>query len=243
MIGHPAESVESTMAARNFPWYDTESGTVRKIVQPDPGRAGSLDRSRIPPHVEKVPTSNKTGSPATFSGNSAPSSGVAGDSSLLFWLFLALVAAITVVLVYLIFRQPESADTTGGVTAEDLRHRITQLPFDLKSELKGDFREMAQQSAAKGDYGRATMMLFSHVLLHLDRKGLIQLKKGKTNRRYLSELRSHPELVSFYRNVMVPFEDAFFGNHEISSSRFERCWNGLNQFHQDTQRAVLADQS
>ena len=37
----------------------------------------------------------------------------------------------------------------------------------------------------------------------------------ETNRQYMNEIRKHPELINYYERVMVPFEDSFFGDHEV----------------------------
>ena len=96
---------------------------------------------------------------------------------------------------------------------------------------KGDFQSLAGTAARAGDYGRATMLLFSHVLLTLDKKKLIQLKRGKTNRQYLKELKQYSSLKAFYEKIMVPFEDNFFGSHDIAIPVFEECWQELDSFH------------
>jgi len=94
----------------------------------------------------------------------------------------------------------------------------------------GDFRQLAQNAYASGDYRSAITYLFSHVLVSLDQRGLIRLRKGKTNRQYLSELRRHRSLADYYQHVMVPFEAAFFGNHDLEKKQFESCWNQLDSF-------------
>jgi hypothetical protein len=75
--------------------------------------------------------------------------------------------------------------------------------------------------------------LFSHVLVSLDQKGHIRLRKGKTNRQYLRELRPYRPLANFYQRVMVPFEATFFGDHELEKQDFENCWIQLDQFQTD----------
>ena len=46
----------------------------------------------------------------------------------------------------------------------------------------------------------------------------------------VAALRQHGDIAKYYRQVMVPFEDSFFGNHDISQTRFENCWDELEPF-------------
>ena len=59
----------------------------------------------------------------------------------------------------------------------------------------------------------------------------MRLTKGKTNRQYVRELRREIDLKSILSNTMLTFEDVFFGNYPLERSRFERCWNRLEEFH------------
>jgi hypothetical protein len=76
-------------------------------------------------------------------------------------------------------------------------------------------------------------MTFYHSwqLTQLDRHGMIELQKGKTNRQYTAETkRSCPELVGLFRASIRLFEDAFFGHLEITRESFEEVWNQRAQF-------------
>ena len=42
-----------------------------------------------------------------------------------------------------------------------------------------------------GDFAQATIFLFAHMLVELDRHQLIRLARGKTNRQYLMDLETH----------------------------------------------------
>ena len=58
----------------------------------------------------------------------------------------------------------------------------------------------------------------------------MRLKKGKTNRQYLRELSSNRSLAKYYGDVMVPFEQTFFGDYPVTKEIFEGCWQGLDEF-------------
>jgi hypothetical protein len=106
---------------------------------------------------------------------------------------------------------------------------IEQLPFDLETD-DGDFQSVAQAAYQNGDFNKAIVYLYSHILVTLDQHHLIRLRKGKTNRQYLSEVGRRPGVSDYFQQVMLPFEAVFFGNHNMSAKEFERCWNGLSRF-------------
>ena len=79
----------------------------------------------------------------------------------------------------------------------------------------------------------ALVFLFSHVLVTLDQAKLVRLQKGKTNRQYLRELSPSRPLIKYYGDVMVPFEQTFFGDYPITKDVFESCWQGLDDFQNE----------
>jgi len=112
--------------------------------------------------------------------------------------------------------------------AESIRH----LPFEMDVK-KGDFRQQSQAAYDAGDFRMALVFLFSHVLVTLDQAKLVRLKKGKTNRQYLRELSPNRPLGDYYGDVMVPFEQTFFGDYPITKEVFEGCWHGLDGFQSE----------
>ena len=78
----------------------------------------------------------------------------------------------------------------------------------------------------------AIIYAYAYQLMELDQHHAIELRKGKTNRQYLRELRSQPRLRELLRGTMRAFEDVFFGHHTLSRPQFQRCWDGLEEFRQ-----------
>lgn len=107
--------------------------------------------------------------------------------------------------------------------------RIQELPMQPQKK-EGDFLSNAKSSYDAGQYAEAIVYLFSHRLLQLDRAGFIRLTRGKTNRQYLFEVTKSNELRSILGQTIVCFEDVFFGQHELSKSRFEATWSDNTQF-------------
>ena len=107
--------------------------------------------------------------------------------------------------------------------------RIEALPFAV-ARAKLSLLDHARQFYQAGDYARATIYLFSHQLVQLDRRQIIRLAKGKTNRQYLREVGDAERLRPLLGQTLVAFEDVFFGHHDIDRRRFEACWSRLPEF-------------
>lgn len=216
------ESGREAFSQRNYPWYDAENDQLQRIEMK--ARAGSKSAARH--EIPEAPA--KANRPA-----GTPNSGSGGSSWIRFviWLVIGIfVAGVLGVLVWAFLRMESNREpTVNSVPRRTMAESIKELPFQLESA-NGDFRQLVQQAMARGDYRTAVIYLFSHVLVSLDQKGLIRLRKGKTNRQYLRELRPHRSLADYYQRIMVPFESVFFGDHEPDPEEVSRCWSHLEQF-------------
>jgi uncharacterized membrane protein len=102
--------------------------------------------------------------------------------------------------------------------------RVEALPVVVKREIS-DLRSEARRLADGGRYSEAIVYLYSHLLVQLDRRQVIRLAKGKTNRQYLSEAAAaNSSLKPPVERTMTAFEDAYFGRHELTPAEFEACW-------------------
>jgi hypothetical protein len=215
------------LSQKKYPWYNAQSDQLERIEMNERPQIRSKNRNTIPlkPVKNAKPKKNwNWGNPGSFLG---------GLSVFAWFLIGILIAAIAGVLFWAFLRM----ETNQPKDDESARRRsmaesIKQLPFDLDSE-SGDFRKAAHNEFLAGDYRKAMIYLFSHVLVSLDQKGHIRLRKGKTNRQYLLELRPYRSLANFYQRVMVPFEATFFGDHDLEKQDFESCWNKLEDFQKD----------
>lgn len=238
-VGTDAVAQESVQAGKEylsrFPWYEEESNSLIDLDREEPGEAATLNRADQPLYTPKAAT--PAAAPMNFGAGWLFSSFV--------WILIAVGFGAIIIVLLWVFLQMESKDGSSAGSdldeQERMQERIQQLPFQVANSMKGDFRDMAAQAAQRGEYGSAVMLLFSHILLLLDKKSLIELKRGKTNRQYLRELKSHQSLVDYYQQVMVPFEDNFFGDHKIAKNDFEKCWHELDRFQSDVEaRAATA---
>lgn len=108
--------------------------------------------------------------------------------------------------------------------------RAADLPFDAQSQMQ-DPLAYARQLMAAGKYDQAMLYLYGYMLLALDRAGKIVLHRGKTNRMYLHELISEPNIKAVLSPAMLAFEEVFFGRHSIERDQFFAIWNSLDEFH------------
>ena len=213
----PAAPVDSTKAItagrealnpgwRGYPWYDSSTDDLRRI--------------RVPKTRNWSPSWNP----------SFPTDWVMW----IVWGFVALAFALLAYLLYQVYRGrwidlPGSARAVTAQPVVNDASRVEALPFQL-DPLTGSLLDAARRAYAGGDFARAIIYLFSHELVELDRRHLIRLTRGKTNRQYVRELRGQGALPGLLSQTMVVFEDVYFGDRALSRERFETCWNRLNEF-------------
>jgi hypothetical protein len=116
--------------------------------------------------------------------------------------------------------------------------RVEELTVPIPTTVD-DFIAEIRRLVAAGNLTQAMIYLFSYQLLQLDLHQHIRLSRGKTNRQYLRELRSRPDLQSLLERSMVAFEDVFFGRHELPRERFDACYRALDEFHRKVEVATL----
>ena len=233
-IAAHADDLADAMKKHDYPWYDAEADQLKPLESKTEAFPMSAGREAI--KVGKVKVANPKKPPAPTGGAAAPAAGTGWfsgfDISSLFMTILVVLILAALVFLFFKFLAVESSDEDSGAARRKklLSESIEQLPFDLQVG-NGDFRSMAQQAYQAGDLRRAIIYLYSHVLVSLDQNERISLRKGKTNRQYLKEVWEDPKLSTYFKSVMLPFESAFFGDHDPEPDQFERCWSGLETFH------------
>ena len=124
---------------------------------------------------------------------------------------------------------------------DDEAHRILDRIDDLPVKLNkptGDLLSAAREHYLAGQYAEAIVYLYSHQLVQLDRRNLIRLTRGKTNRQYLREISSYMGIQQLVEQTMIVFEEVFFGRRSLSRERFECVWNQMDDFQQMIQQAA-----
>ena len=212
--------------SNRYPWYDPKTDELRRVDVRADRSAENLNRQSQwqtrPPRPRTMPN---WAWPAWLSR---------------FFQILAIVVALVIfglliwLLVWALMRSEANVEVAaGGSEAADARgdvDRIENLPFQVKRP-QSDLRGEAERHYREGNYREGIIYLYSYLLVQLDRRQVIRLTKGKTNRQYLREVRQRPELVPIFELTMIAFEDVFFGDHALSRSEFEECWNRLDEFH------------
>jgi hypothetical protein len=237
----PIESARDALSGRGgMPWYDREHDDLRAINVP-PQTPGDMSNRKSRWEDTSQPAAPKQSTNTNFSW------GAIGDAfwqvlQVIFWL---LVIALVGFLIYLLVRAYVQREDAAAVAsnrsfdfgAEDDANRIESLPFTV-ARPRGNLLDEAREQYQAGNYRLAVIYLFSYQLITLDRHQHIHLAKGKTNRQYLRELRDKPELRAALEQTMYPFEDVFFGDHDLSREEFEACWNQLDKFHHHVEAQV-----
>ncbi|MEM6798285.1 MAG: DUF4129 domain-containing protein [Planctomycetota bacterium] len=159
--------------------------------------------------------------------------------------WLALIAVL-VAIVHVMIKASKEVEIQSAEhidDAEDGRthiERVEALPVALERPV-GNFLDEARRLYAAGDLTLAIVYLFSYQLIELDKRRLLRLVKGKTNRQYLRELRrnapDHPRLPGLVEQSMLLFERAFFGAHPPDAHRLKECLERMPEFER---LAVLA---
>ena len=221
---------------KSMPWVDQETGEIAPVKIKERAAALTRDRSSIPEAPVKPPVKPINWMPNWNFGNGQGLSTVAsvllyGGGTIAVLLLVALM-----VWVFMNSRIEMGSDMTSSRPDRSLAESIRHLPFEMDVQ-QGDFRQQAQAAYQAGDFRMALVFLFSHVLVTLDQAKLVRLKKGKTNRQYLRELSPSRPLVKYYGDVMVPFEQTFFGDYPITKDVFEDCWQGLEEFQNSVDEA------
>ena len=228
-----------------LPWYNAERDDLRR-VETDSSlssrEAASQDRNSIDskPEVKKKESDPSSANSAGRVTAAAPSTAMQSIAWLALVFFLAIIAAL---LIWAFLRADTKKTQEEGEEGDEYRsdvERIEQLPFDIKTPA-GDWLSAARAAYQSADYRRAVMYLFSHMLLSLDRKGFVKLARGKTNLQYLGELNTAPELSRFFRQVMVPFEQSFFGNHDIGKEQLQPCMDQLSEFERQLHSTTVVN--
>lgn len=236
MPGEAGEAVEAGREALQgrtyYPWYDPQTDSVRRLD--------------VAPPQEPPPPTNPNWRWPEWKGWNV-------DWSLadIFWsamqvLFWGVIVAVFVYLIVLLTRVFLGRETAAAISADDSQHieagtiadRIENLPFEVRRP-QGDLLGEARRLYEQGDFAQAVVYYFSYLLVELDRRQVIRLTRGKTNRQYLREVRRQREDVAgLVERTMVAFEDVFFGDHNLDRERFEACWNGLESFQKQLQQSA-----
>ncbi len=210
------------------PWFDPESETITPIPLRDTQQDSVHRNSRWLPQAKRI------SSPSNPSGNSSSWFSSGGGGNLIGWAILGvLFVGVAIGILYAVSRiSPEAMSSQdrwlgndrNGID-EQTRKRMQELPIELRRsgfDLRGD----AERYMLQGNFDEAIKCLFGHQLLLLDRFEWLRLSRGKTNGRYVSEVkRQSAELSHLLRATVAIFEASYFGRHTPTKEAFTQLWD------------------
>jgi hypothetical protein len=250
---------DSLGSSDRFPWYDAKKDDLRPIdlradnASSNTGKSGQSGR-----HGRSGGRSSGRGgsdsggdsngerdSDSRDDRDSSPSfDPSAVNAPALMWIAWIVIGAVLLWIVYMLIRAflDREAKNAKKSDSEDAADEDSAAPLDALpakvAPAKGGLLEEARRQYEAGNYKAAIVYLYSYELLKLDQNQMLRLARGKTNRECLRELAGRPELYGILAKTLVPFEDVFFGEHELSRERFEACWNEVDRFHRLIEQAA-----
>ena len=222
----PVETAREALGSRpSMPWYNEADDTVARIEIDSSGeatqRASDWNRQE---ELKDDQSSTKR--------RRGTSELVGLILRILAWSLLAVVLTAVVLFIASAALRMDGGDTDSpNVVRKGHADRVENLPFSVPSR-EGDFLSAARRCYEAGDFNNAITYLFSYQLVELDHSHLIRLSRGKTNRQYLRELRSVPELRRIMTKTVWAFEEVFFGHHSLTRRQFDECWRQIDRFHE-----------
>lgn len=219
-----------------YPWYDAQKDSIHRIdVHPQ----AELEASVREPNWENEWDLDLEMPAFNWGGLWDILSAVCwvGFGGLMLGLIAALIWAFS--RADILANEDGNLENGGETALDEQMARIENLPFILESS-RTDLLAEVQRHATAGDFRTAIIYLFSYQLVYLDRHQMIRLRKGKTNRQYLNEVRKNLSLRKVLEQTMFVFEDVFFGDHPIDRRQFESCWKNMDEFHSQVEQVVTS---
>ena len=137
--------------------------------------------------------------------------------SLLQWLAWVVIALLLAGAAYLLIRaywrreRPAADEDDEAAGAAD---SVELLPVSLPRG-RVDLLAEARRCYQCGDFAQAIVYYFSYQLLQLDKRQIIRLGRGKTNRQYLREVGPRSALRGLVEQTMTAFEEVYFGRRTL----------------------------
>lgn len=230
-IDDPVESGREALDPDDaYPWYDADADEVRPLH-------GRADAKEV--QGDSDPSGSKSEGGGRRSGDGDDdrgsfrfsSGGALAGAEIIAWIVVgAIVVAIVGMLLYAVLQSegPKAKDRSGDGDADGVD--LAALPVPVQAA-DSDLLAEARRWYDQGDFARAMIYLYSHLLLRLDKGQLIRLARGKTNRQYLREVGGRRSLADYFAQAIETFESAFFGRRQLARDEFEASWRGVDDFH------------
>ena len=133
----------------------------------------------------------------------------------LYWLFVAVMAALLALLLYHI------ALTIGGAFGH--RRRKRREPIERPGPAvtsPTQLRQRAHQLAARGDFAGALRALYQSCLRRLERQGYLRYHPWLTNGEYLRAIRSEPQLQQLLAPLTTAVDGVTYGRRPLAATGY-----------------------
>lgn len=199
------DAARDAVVQQKFPWYDAAADAYRPMV-------------RAVPPPRPMPQ-------ASLGGLGAVAKGV----------MIAILAVLVAGAIWLLIRygldrrRAAARDRTDAETVLGA-DALEALPEAARRH-DGDLLAEAARLAAAGDHAGAMVFFHGWQLVQLHGRGVIELAKGKTTRRYATEVAAvAPPLAPLFRRSNRLFEDALFGKLPVAAAAFAEVWDRRDEF-------------
>lgn len=200
-----ADPARDAVVKQRFPWYDAAADAYRPMVRAEPPPSSARD--------------------LTLEGLGDVAKGV------MILALAALVAGAVWLLVRFGLDRPAAVGSRRAAAAAVLgAEALAALPEAARRH-DGDLLVEAERLAAAGDYAAAMVLFHGWQLVQLHGRGVLELARGKTNRRYAAEVAAAaPPLDGLFRRSNTLFEDALFGRLLVAAADFAVVWDRRAEF-------------
>ena len=200
-------AVRDAVVRQRFPWYDADHDRYRPVVNASP-----------------------TGDGLRFSMFDGASIGWLAKGVMILLLLLAVAGVVSILLRHGIAPAPPPEEERRAEGVRIGAEEIETLP----EEARGDVDQLLPRIAARlaaGDHAGAAILYHAWQLVELHARGVIELAKGKTNRRYAAEVAAlTPALAELFAATTRLSERARFGRLPVTAEEFEGVWRERGRF-------------
>ncbi len=134
----------------------------------------------------------------------------------LYWLFVAVLAALAILLIYHILATIRGAFARRRPQRREPRDRPA-LAVSSPTWLRQD----ARQLAARGNFAGALRALHQSCLRRLERQGYLRYHPGLTNGEYLRAIRSEPQLQRLLMPLTTAVDRVTYGRRPLQATGYQ----------------------
>lgn len=192
----PVAEARAALATGSFPWYDaTTDGPKSLKPTPEPPDRGEWEFSLF---------------------------GAGFGQVIMFALMAVLIIGVCVYLAWTWNKNPAGEANLASRRAPGKAIRTAELPPGLTVDTDNPWAE-AQRRRAQGDLSGAVVYLFVHLLIALEKKGLVRLAPGRTGRQLVRGI-GRDEIRAMAEPTLRLFEAAYYGLRDPSPGEFAVAW-------------------